>query len=288
MSGIISSFINAAANLGLTSMTNAANEQAATTAYNRSIEQWNRENAYNSPTAQMERLRQAGLNPNLVYGGGATTLSAHSPSVPVAKVEGHKPIDFDLLGMLQTAQSMRIAKDVSDAGISKTMAEILNLQQQNANLKSQDEVNRANAAYLAQQQLKSMAELKNLNLDFKQKQLNNDLMESSMSFRKKYFELQNMEMQEKINNLKLQSNNLKLQSKGLGYQNATDKFNLERLQTYGVSPNAPWYVSTGANVIKNAEPGIKRTGRTMYNLITSKPGVNETLLYYFWKELFNF
>ena len=150
-----------------------------------------------TPHSTNGKIKTSRIKSNLVYGGGATTLSAHSPATPVAKVEGQKPFDLDLLGTLQTAQNMRIAKDVSDAGINKTNAEILNLQQQNANLKSQDEVNKANAAYLAQQQMKSMAELNNLNLDFKQKQLNNDLMESSMSFRKKYFELQNMEMQRK-------------------------------------------------------------------------------------------
>ena len=32
---------------------------------------WQMQNAYNSPAAQMERLRAAGLNPNLVYGHGA-------------------------------------------------------------------------------------------------------------------------------------------------------------------------------------------------------------------------
>lgn len=250
---ILDSLINAFANTGLTAMTNAANEQAATTAYKRGIEQWNRENAYNSPTAQMERLKQAGLNPNLVYGGGATTLSAHSPAVPTAKVEAQKPFgfDFDLLGALQTAQSMRIAKDTSEATINKTNAEILNLQQQNDNLKSQNELNKANAAYVAQQQMKSMAELNNLNLDFKQKQLNNDLMESSMSFRKKYFELQNMEMQEKINQLQTQTNQLKTQTVGLGYKNETDKYYLDRLQLYGTSSDSPWYVNTGTNVLKN-------------------------------------
>jgi hypothetical protein len=36
-------------------------------------EDWNRVNAYNHPTQQMARLREAGLNPNLVYGNGATT-----------------------------------------------------------------------------------------------------------------------------------------------------------------------------------------------------------------------
>lgn len=33
---------------------------------------WARQNEYNSPLAQMQRLREAGLNPNLVYNNGAT------------------------------------------------------------------------------------------------------------------------------------------------------------------------------------------------------------------------
>lgn len=35
---------------------------------NWSIEQWNRENSYNSPAAQMARYKAAGLNPDLMYG----------------------------------------------------------------------------------------------------------------------------------------------------------------------------------------------------------------------------
>ena len=54
----------------------ADNRQDATTAYQRSIDMWNMNNAYNDPSAQMERLKQAGLNPNLVYGGGATTTAS--------------------------------------------------------------------------------------------------------------------------------------------------------------------------------------------------------------------
>lgn len=59
------------------------NRQDATTAYQRSIDMWNMNNAYNDPSAQMERLKQAGLNPNMVYGGGATT-AASAPSAPQA------------------------------------------------------------------------------------------------------------------------------------------------------------------------------------------------------------
>lgn len=49
------------------------------------IDQWNRENQYNSPTSQMQRLSAAGLNPNLVYGSGATTVSASSPKLEAAQ-----------------------------------------------------------------------------------------------------------------------------------------------------------------------------------------------------------
>lgn len=40
------------------------------------LEDWNRQNEYNSPLQQMQRLKDAGLNPNLVYGNGAQTPSA--------------------------------------------------------------------------------------------------------------------------------------------------------------------------------------------------------------------
>lgn len=32
------------------------------------LQDWNRQNAYNSPSQQMQRFKEAGLNPNLVYG----------------------------------------------------------------------------------------------------------------------------------------------------------------------------------------------------------------------------
>ena len=39
------------------------------------LDMWNRTNDYNSPLKQMERLKAGGLNPNLVYGNGATTTA---------------------------------------------------------------------------------------------------------------------------------------------------------------------------------------------------------------------
>lgn len=50
------------------------------------------QNEYNHPSAQMERLKQAGLNPNLVYGSGATTEggSVRSSSAPSWSPEAPK------------------------------------------------------------------------------------------------------------------------------------------------------------------------------------------------------
>lgn len=48
-------------------------KRASDYAYNQNLQMWNLANAYNDPAAQMERLQKAGLNPNLVYGGGNVT-----------------------------------------------------------------------------------------------------------------------------------------------------------------------------------------------------------------------
>ncbi len=47
-----------------------ADLELAEFSYGRDIEQWERENLYNAPEAQMGRFREAGLNPHLIYGKG--------------------------------------------------------------------------------------------------------------------------------------------------------------------------------------------------------------------------
>lgn len=53
-----------------TDKTIAANKAESELAYQRSVEQWNAQNLYNSPEAQMARFKSAGLNPHLIYGQG--------------------------------------------------------------------------------------------------------------------------------------------------------------------------------------------------------------------------
>lgn len=68
---------------------NRANMELAEYAYQKDLEQWNRANAYNLPENQMKRLKDAGLNPNLVYGTGAVanTQTGQSPKYNAPKLE---------------------------------------------------------------------------------------------------------------------------------------------------------------------------------------------------------
>lgn len=116
------------------------NEQMAEKANQWSIDQWNRNNEYNSPTAVMDRLDKAGLNKDLIYGGGAGSLqSISSPSVtsagtmsPANVTSGapSSPVDMSALGMKPTigqAYQLALQSKIAEYQFKKTDAEIQKL-----------------------------------------------------------------------------------------------------------------------------------------------------------------
>lgn len=101
------------------------------------LDQWNRANAYNAPSAQMQRLKDAGLNPNLVYGNGAgQSVAVQSPTA--AKEYYNKPYDPTpaVQGMQQSIlaannlalqrQQLQIQSKVADATIQEKTANSMN------------------------------------------------------------------------------------------------------------------------------------------------------------------
>lgn len=88
---------------------------------------WNMQNEYNSPQAQMARLKAAGLNPMLVYGSGSQVSAA---STPRGASEGHwQPQRVSVQGGLQgTMQAFQ------DTQIRQLQTDLLN--EQIHNLKS--------------------------------------------------------------------------------------------------------------------------------------------------------
>lgn len=64
---------------------NAYNRQNAEDKYNRDVAFWNMQNEYNSPSAMMERFKNAGLSPNLIYGGAAAGGNAGRVEAPLVQ-----------------------------------------------------------------------------------------------------------------------------------------------------------------------------------------------------------
>jgi len=120
---------------------------------NWNIEQWNRENAYNSPAAQMARYKAAGLNPDLVY--GQQNLSAASPEMTAG--EGSQPTDVSNLANKRTIGDIvsqaattrltnaqaKLAESQADKVDAETVGQTINNDWLPKLLKGQTEINEA-------------------------------------------------------------------------------------------------------------------------------------------------
>lgn len=71
------------------------------------IDMWKMQNEYNSPQAQMQRLKAAGLNPNLMYSQGTTGNSAQAPQKVAPAPRDYNSLG-DKLGKLFNLENIRI------------------------------------------------------------------------------------------------------------------------------------------------------------------------------------
>ena len=105
--------------------TRAYNLRLAQMQNNWNIAQWNRENAYNTPSAQKARLSAAGLNADMMYGnGGVSNTSASSPAMTAG--DGATPMDWTALGSKRNygdAMMQMLQAQALQASIKKTKAD---------------------------------------------------------------------------------------------------------------------------------------------------------------------
>lgn len=78
--GAAGSIIGSALASGSQSSANKANMELAKYRYEKDLEMWNRQNAYNTPAAQMQRYATAGINPNTVVSQGSNGNASSAPS----------------------------------------------------------------------------------------------------------------------------------------------------------------------------------------------------------------
>lgn len=94
---IAGSAINNANSAGAADKSFARQKQLMAIQQQYAVDNWNRETNYNDPRQQMKRLKDAGLNPNLIYGNGAAGLEAPSvaaPTAPAAPMQVTAPGNF--------------------------------------------------------------------------------------------------------------------------------------------------------------------------------------------------
>lgn len=120
------------ANLAIARETNAYNYLLASNQNDWNVEQWNRENAYNTPSAQRQRLLDAGLNPNLMLDGGDAGNARGLDSANYANAQPttmQNPAQ-EKLGMLQSIQGVLQSANETAMQYAKQRSEIANLDSQ--------------------------------------------------------------------------------------------------------------------------------------------------------------
>jgi hypothetical protein len=91
ISGIVQSFINRRTAEIDSAQNFRYSQRLAEDAYKRDVDMWNKQNAYNSPQAQMQRYQDAGLNPALMYGQGNSGNASNMPTYKPASYHISRP-----------------------------------------------------------------------------------------------------------------------------------------------------------------------------------------------------
>lgn len=86
------------------------NKKMADYQHEKNVALWNMNNEYNSPEQQMQRLGDAGLNPNLVYGNGAVGNSSASPQGYQAPRFQRPDIDVQIPDVIQKYQNFKLGQ----------------------------------------------------------------------------------------------------------------------------------------------------------------------------------
>lgn len=198
------------------------------------VSDWHMQNAYNSPEAQMQRLKEANLNPNLVYGSGSVAQEASTPRGSNASQPNFKAPQLDLGSVVQQAM---MTKQIQ-SNIARTDAETEAIKERTAGDAFKNELNRTIG-------LERMAE----NYQWASDKVAIDSQRANAEFEAFKAGTDNYygkgSMAAKAANAKFHQTIQELEnSKQLGdirRSEAAIKAFEKRLTDQGISPNSPWY-----------------------------------------------
>lgn len=99
------------------------------------------ENSYNSPKQQMQRLKEAGLNPRLIYGGSTGIMAAANTKQAASDTPKQEAPQIDIRAIQQGLEPLQ--------GVMGKYIELTNLQAQTDNLRQTRELIEAQSKYTA-------------------------------------------------------------------------------------------------------------------------------------------
>lgn len=124
------------------------------------IDFWKMQNQYNTPAAQMQRLKDAGLNPNLIYGSSPAGASGSAGSIAPSKAAPYAIKDPS--ATIAQMQLLKSQKDNLDANTVKIQEDGFLTKEQKEQLSAMRSSNIEIASYEAQQKKqKAIQELYN-------------------------------------------------------------------------------------------------------------------------------
>lgn len=222
-------------NAGSQMLTNASNRNLSLQMYDRqradALADWNRQNEFNSPKAQMQRFKDAGLSPHLIYGQTNTAPAVRSSNMDVPKnmapqidprsTDAINPMNYAILQ--EQYANLQRQGNLTDAQIMKTMSEVdyKNLQNRFLTKTFRDRVDGIILGNKLTEEKGYLTEEHNRKIDF---EINKIVTDTDLSEAKKaevYQAIKNMKQTERILGEKFKSEQYlnqvqqKLQSMGI-------------------------------------------------------------------------
>ncbi len=228
---VTGSLIGSGANILSNLISNSGSKRSQARANRHNINFWRMQNEYNDPSAQMARLKAAGLNPNLIYGTSPSSASGNAQAIAPSKPAPYK-FENPLLGVNMYADT-RQKEATTD------------------NLKTQNTV-------LAQEALLKAAQTAKLGVDTARTQfdlsLATDLRDTSLQAAQENLkqleaktygvDLENKfkdkSMQDRLKRAEYEAKNAKATMRGTQLLNALRGLEKD-LKELGIERNDPWY-----------------------------------------------
>lgn len=261
MSGILSAAIAGGATLAASGInaasvgkTNKKTRKFISQQYDKQVQDnirlWQMQNEYNSPQAQMQRLTDAGLNPNLVYGNGATTEAGAISKGEMKQWNPEAP-QFDIGGAAMNAIQSYNSFEMKQAQVDNAKAQN-DILRQEALLKAADTARSLMTTAKTEFDLNVAKDMRDTSLQIQQEQLRKIRADVEFTVseneRKSAMNASNLaEAAERILKIRQETANSEVQQELISAQisNIRNDVRLKdldiQLKKNGVNPNDPIY-----------------------------------------------